>query len=171
MTKKHTEMLVHAGAASRLDYCNSLFFNMSKENMYKLQKVQNAAARLVYRKKKSESVTHILNELHWLPVESRIIFKLILIVFKVIHGLCSKNLSVTYKGYNCQPDDYLLLETIAVKTKHGERTFDYAGPRLWNALPLNIRVEEKIESFKTKVKTHLFTGTDEFKGRAFKYTK
>ena len=63
------------------------------------------------------------------------------------------------------------LETIAVKTKHGERTFNYAGPRLWNALPLEIRMEEKIETFKTKVKTLLFTKTDEFKGRAFKYTK
>ena len=69
LTQKHTEMLVHAVTSSRLDYGNSLFYNMSKENLYKLQKVQNAAARLVYMKKKTDSASNLLNKLHWLPVE------------------------------------------------------------------------------------------------------
>ena len=171
LTQKHTEMLVHAVTSSRLDYGNSLFYNMSKENLYKLQKVQNAAARLVYMKKKTDSVSHLLNELHWLPVESRILFKILLIVFKVLHGQCSKNLSVNYKGYNCRTEDLMKLEVIAVKTKHGERTFAYAAPRLWNALPLEMRTIEKIETFKSKLKTLLFTGADGLKGRAFRYTR
>jgi hypothetical protein len=41
----------------RIDYCNSLFFNMPKENIYKLQKVQNSAARLVTRKLKRDSIS------------------------------------------------------------------------------------------------------------------
>ena len=50
--KKHLqrsdlEDLVHAVITSRLDYCNSLFVNISKDNLYKLQKVQNAAAKLI----------------------------------------------------------------------------------------------------------------------------
>ena len=56
-----------------------------------------------------------------------------------------------------------------MKTKHGERTFAYAGPRLWNALPVHVRSEEKIVEFKTKVKTILFVDTEGFKKRAFKY--
>ena len=63
---KHTEMLVHAVTSSRLDYCNSLFFNMCKENIFKLQKVQNAAARLVARKRKRDSIASTLRDLHWL---------------------------------------------------------------------------------------------------------
>ena len=47
MQKYHLERLVHAVVASRLDYCISLFFNVSQVNLYKLQKVQNAAARLI----------------------------------------------------------------------------------------------------------------------------
>ena len=43
LTNKHTEMLVHS-VMSRLDYCNSLLFNISKSKLLKLQKVQNAAA-------------------------------------------------------------------------------------------------------------------------------
>ena len=152
----------------RIDYCNSLFFNMPKDNIYKLQKVQNAAARIVTRKRKRDSISEIMAKLHWLNVETRIVFKIILLVFKAIHGLCSENLKVSYKQHNCRPDDFLLLETKRVKTKYGTRTFDYAGPRLWNALPLNIRTLESID-FKTKVKTILFTDFEGVKRRAFRY--
>lgn len=168
---KHTEMLVHAVISSRLDYGNSMFFNMSKSNTYKLQKVQNAAARLVKRKRKREGISSVLRELHWLKVESRVIFKIVLLVYKCINGMCSENLNrkLKYKKFNCRPEDYLLLETNKVSTKYGRRTFAYAGPRLWNALPLKTRTEEDIESFKRQVKTLLFKDTDGFKRRAFRY--
>ena len=169
ISDKHTEMLVHAVTSSRIDYCNSLFFNMPKENLFKLQKVQNAAARLVRRKGKRESITSTLAGLHWLNVDSRIIFKMILIVYKVVTGLCSENLKVTYKFYNCRPNDFLMLETRSVKTKYGRRTFEYAGPRLWNALPLELRTVESIDIFKKQLKTLLFKDTEGLKQRAFKY--
>ena len=164
-------MLVHAVSTSRLDYCNSLFINMSRANMYKLQKVQNAAARLVVRKRKREGVSKVLKELHWLPVESRVIFKILLLVYKCVTGKCSENLvsKITFKRYNCRPMDYLLLETRKVSTKYGRRTFEYAGPRLWNALPLHIRTEEVIERYKKQVKTLLFQDTEGFKRTAFQY--
>ena len=169
LSRTHVEMLVHAVIASRLDYCNSILCNMSKSNLYKLQKVQNTAARLVVRRGRKHSASGILRELHWLKIESRIIFKLLLIVYKCVNGRCSRNLQVNYKMHNCRPDDYLLLATKRVNTKYGRRTFDYLAPKLWNALPLQVRMEEKIETFKTKVKTMLFDGCEEFKKRAFKY--
>ena len=49
ISTSHTEVLVHAVISSRLDYCNSLFINISKIYLNKLQKVQNAAARLAVR--------------------------------------------------------------------------------------------------------------------------
>jgi hypothetical protein len=64
LSKKHTETLVHAVVSSRLDNCNSLFFNMSKSNIFKMQKVQNSAARLVVRKGKRCSITGVLRDLH-----------------------------------------------------------------------------------------------------------
>ena len=169
LSNKHTEMLVHAVTTSRLDYCNSLLINIGKSNLFKLQKIQNAAARLVVRGRKRQSISGTIKELHWLRVESRIIFKVLLLVYKSIHGLCSENLQLHYKGYNCRPQDYLLLETKSAKTKYGKRTFSYAGPRLWNALPLHIRSEENIDKFKTQVKTLLFEGTEELKKRAYMY--
>ena len=55
------------------------------------------------------------------------------------------------------------------KTKYGKRTFKYNAPRLWNALPLNIRTAENIDSFKRMVKTILIQDTEGFKARACKY--
>lgn len=169
ITNKHAEMLVHAVISSRLDYCNSLFFNLSKSNLKKLQKVQNSAARIVSRTSKRKSVSKVLNDLHWLRIEARIMFKIILLVYKVVTGQCSENLQITYKQHNCRPQDELLLEAASAKTKYGQRTFDFVGPRLWNALPLHVRKEEEITRFKTAVKTILFQGAEEFKRTAFKY--
>ena len=74
LTPKHTELLVHAVISSRLDYCNSLLYGTNKEHIEKLQKVQNAAARLISLRKKHESISDVLVELHWLRVEARIFF-------------------------------------------------------------------------------------------------
>ena len=169
LSREHVEMLVHAVIASRLDYCNSILCNMNKSNLYKLQKVQNTAARLVLRRGKRQSATGMLRELHWLKVESRILSKLLLLIYKCVHGRCSRNLQVRYKMHNCRPEDYLMLATKRVNTKYGKRTFDYLAPKLWNALPLHVRTEENIDIFKKQVKTLLFDGCEDFKKRAFKY--
>ena len=169
LSRDHTEILVHSVITSRLDYCNSLFFNMNKSNLDKLQKVQNAAARLVVKKRKTQSISEDIKKLHWLRVESRIIFKILLLVYKSTRGTCSKNLELEYKQYNCRPDDFLKLQLTFAKTKYGERRYEYFAPRLWNALPLHIRTEEKIEEFKKKLKTLLFQNTEVFKAKALQY--
>lgn len=169
LSKKDTEMLIHAVITSRIDYCNSLFFNLSNSNLYKLQKAQNAAARTVERIGKRKSVSEIITNLHWLRVEARIMFKLLLLVYKCVTNQCSANLQITYKTYNCRPNDYMLLESYYPKSKYGKRIFDYAGPKLWNALPFHIRTEENISKFKKNIKTLLFNGADELKRNAFKY--
>ena len=60
MQIKHLEKLVHSVVSHRLDYCNCLYVNMCKDNLYKLQKVQNAAARLILGKKRRDSATSML---------------------------------------------------------------------------------------------------------------
>ena len=168
LSQTHTEMLVHSMISIRIDYCNSIFYNMGKSNLYKLQKVQNAAARLIVQKRRRESISNTLKQLHWLRIESRIIFKILLLVYKSIQGTCSNNLQLDFKSYNCRPEEFLMLKTGFCKTKYGKRTYDYVAPRLWNALPLHIRTEKLIK-FKKMVKTLLFEDTEGFKCKAFLY--
>ena len=75
--------LVHAFISSKLDFCNSLLYGLPKGSLKKLQHVQNAAARLVTFSRNQEHITPILYNLHWLPVEQRIIFKILLLTFKI----------------------------------------------------------------------------------------
>uniref|UniRef100_A0AAQ6IB00 Reverse transcriptase domain-containing protein n=1 Tax=Anabas testudineus TaxID=64144 RepID=A0AAQ6IB00_ANATE len=82
-----TEVILHAFISSRLDYCNSLFTCLSQKSIYRLQIVQNSAARLLTRKRKYDHITPVLASLHWLPVCFRIDFKILLITFKALHGL------------------------------------------------------------------------------------
>ena len=69
---------------SRLDYCNSLLAGCPKYLLSKLPKVQNNAARLIFRTTRSAHITPMLHSLHWLPIEQRIEYKLSLICFQII---------------------------------------------------------------------------------------
>ena len=78
------EVLVHAFINSKLDFCNSLLHGLPKYEINKLQSVQNAAARVIACLSKFDHISDTLKELHWLPVEQRIIFKINLICFKIL---------------------------------------------------------------------------------------
>ena len=85
LSRSSSETLTHAFITSRLDYCNSLLHALPKYQLSKLQRVMNASARLVYCAPKSCHITPLLRELHWLPVCYRIEYKIILLIFKVLH--------------------------------------------------------------------------------------
>ena len=81
-----TLKLVLSLVIPKLDYCNSLFYNMSLENIHKLQLIQNHAARLVKKASKRSSAKLLLKDLHWLPVKDRIIYKIAVLVFNIINN-------------------------------------------------------------------------------------
>ena len=80
---------MYAIISSRLDYCNSLFFGINKSIINNLQKVQNAATRLILRRRKTESITHEIRYLYWLRMIERIAFKIIMIIYKCLNNLGS----------------------------------------------------------------------------------
>ena len=75
------QVLIHAFVTSKLDYCNSFYHGLPDFLIKKLQYVQNSAARLLTGSCKYDHVTPILRELHWLPVQHRIIFKILTLTY------------------------------------------------------------------------------------------
>lgn len=72
---------------SKLDYGNVLLYGVSASALAKLQRVQNTTTRLISRRKKYDHITPVLIELHWLPVKFRCEYKLLVYVFKSLHGI------------------------------------------------------------------------------------
>ena len=77
--------LVHSFITNRLDY--SLLSGASKEQITKVQRAQNAAERLLKNVGKHSHITPILYELHWLPIQARIKFKIIILFTLKVHNL------------------------------------------------------------------------------------
>ena len=102
-----------------------------------------------------------LKSLHWLPVQSRIIFKLCTIAYQT---LSSGETSYLFSMFALAPkpreltsSSFHLLSVPSVKTHIETRAFSVAVPTLWNTLPEHVESSNSIVSFRHHLKTHLFS--------------
>ena len=128
---------------TRLDNCTSLLINLPDKDLSKLQRIQNSSARLVTLSRKRDHITPVLFELHWLPVQYRINFKVLLLAYKI---LC--DMAPAYKSDMIHP--YIPIRTLRSSSKnllqmpsartvtYGERAFSFNAPRLSNNPDLSV---------------------------------
>ena len=161
LTEKATKSLVQSLVISRLDYGNSLLCGLPQDLLAKLQSVQNKAARMITLTKRREHITPVLKTLHWLPVDVRIDFKVLLLVYKALNGLAPQYIRDLLQEY--QPSRQLrsssrdMLEIPKSRTvRYGDRSFAVCAPKIWNNLPLAVRQCVSVSCFKSNLKTHLF---------------
>ena len=148
---------------SRLDYCNGLLHGTSKYDINRLQRLQNKAAKLGFALGRREHVTPQLKNLHWLRMEESIKLKVLLHIYKCLHGQNPsylKEAMVLYTpghgGLRSNLDTTRLVTPKHAPLVIGDRPFFKAGSRLWNLIPAAIRSAQSIEVFKKQLKTHLF---------------
>ncbi|TWW55902.1 hypothetical protein D4764_09G0009520 [Takifugu flavidus] len=126
-----------------------------------LQLIQNAAARVLTGIDKRDHITPVLASLHWLPVKFRIIFKTLLLTYKVLRGLAPSYLEELVIPY--QPNRPLRSQNAGLlvvprvsRSRMGGRAFSYQAPLLWNQLPVQVREADSIATFKIRLETYLF---------------
>ena len=151
--KESSEIAVHAFITSKLDYCNSLLYGCRKMQLKKLQYVQNTTARIITQTRKFDHITPVLSDLHWLPVSYRIVFKILLLVFKSLNNLSPNYLAdrLCYQSHsrNLRSTSKRLLEQPLSFTKtNGDKAFSVCVPKLWNSLPLDLRKSPSLTGFK-----------------------
>ena len=128
-----TKTLVSAFVLSRLDYCNSLLFGCPQYLLNKLQKVQNNAGRLVLRVSKTDHISPHLASLHWLPIDSRIQYKLPSLCYNCLNSTAPDYLNELLRIYKPtrqlrSSSDTSILCIPTVRTHSlGQRSFSYAG--------------------------------------------
>ena len=155
-----TRTLIQALVMSRIDYANSLLIGANKSYLYRLQLIQNSAARLIASVSFRDHITPILFQLHWLPVEFRVRFKVLVLCFNCLQGTAPDYLIDLIKLY--QPSRTLrsstqgFLHVPKSSSKFGDRSFAVFAPKEWNKLPKHVRSHTSLSSFKCDLKTFLF---------------
>ena len=148
--------------ATTLTTATAFLVGLPAHLIAKLQRLQNAAARVVLGLKRWDHITPALQELHWLPVKFRVQFKILLIVFKALHNMApayiqdmiTENKYERYSLRTCHQGKLVVPRFKRVTL--GKRAFAVHGPMLWNTLPNELRLLGHLGVFKKELKTYLF---------------
>ena len=164
LSKELKTQLVRSFILSRIDYCNICLYGIKKGEIYQLQKLLNSTVRFFFNltgDRYRDHITPYLKELHFLPVEYRITYKVALMTYKCMNNLAPSYLIQLIRlkdGLQSLRDshDYFLLEFPALpKTLNVYRRFSYIAPLESNNLPYELRTCPDLGTFKKKLK-HYF---------------
>ena len=146
LSQKATAQLIHALISIRLDYCNSILYNLPKNSILRLQRIQNQAARILTKTPRRDHITEVLIDLHWLRIEERIVYKLLILTFKAfidrtaplyLCELIEQQKSSTNTRTRLANDAFLLKlppPSRNCSDTFFERSFTYGAPYEWNKL-------------------------------------
>ena len=70
-----------------LDYCNSLLYNVPTHKIDRLQTLQNQCARILTKSSRREHITPVLKSLHWLKIQDRITYKILMLTYKSYYNI------------------------------------------------------------------------------------
>ncbi|KAJ1167686.1 hypothetical protein NDU88_008075 [Pleurodeles waltl] len=135
--------------SSRLDYGNTLYTVIPAKDIKRLQSIQNASARLILDIPRRCHISHHLKDLHWLPVDKRITFKLLTHAHKALHDAGPAylnnrlNFYVPSRQLRSANLSLAIAPRIQCKTSGG-RSFSYLAAKTWNSFPTSLRQTQNL---------------------------
>ena len=166
-------MLVKQLVISKVDYSNILYCELPNKIIDGLQKVLNSCVRFIYNLHgHQDDYMDYFRQCHILPIAQRLTFKACLIAYKIVNGTAPEYLQdlvpldddwgasrTTRKTEVLDP--YRLkhpkMSSTNAKSKLRRRRISVFLPTVWNDLPFQLRSIPNVDTFKSRLKTHLFT--------------
>ena len=157
-----TTMLANCDTCTRHDHLEVSTYQDT--HIARLQRAQNAQGRAVVQPQSRalplSSSSHLLKQLHWLPIDWRICFKLSTLTFKALHIGRPKYLTDLlhlHKPTSSMCSPYTQILTVPRHNlSFGSRAFRISAPKNWNTLPLEVRQSHSLPTFRNRLKTFCF---------------
>jgi hypothetical protein len=154
--------LIESLVLSRLDYCLPMLYGTPSSLLQQLQSVLHASARTIFGATKYCSISRLLRELRWLPIQGRVSLRLAIITHQCLSGAAPAYLANELHLISTAPNRIRLRSSSTLnlvvpfsrRSTFGERSFPASAARVWNALPDDIQAEKNLQRFKRLAKEH-----------------
>ena len=152
----HLHNISHIWRYLTIDATKALLIGLPRDQINKLQRIKNMAARVIKFTPRRDHITPVLKDLHWLPFKCRIEYKILLHVYRCLNGMAPLYLANLLKRQSpgrTRSSEQHLLDILRTKlASFGDRSFRVVGPRLWNALPIDIKCCGTLSAFRKALK-------------------
>lgn len=142
------------------DYCSSILFLMNENETRNLQLIQNRALRIVLRRPRDSSVRQMLKDTGILSVKQRIMFNVIIFMYKAAHGklpdyICKLLTPVSEaQPYHLRSNNLFRLPNLL--TGMGQNSLQYKGVKLYNEVTIDgLNTGENINEFKNQLEEYV----------------
>jgi len=119
------------------------------------------ARSLIIMRSKHDHITPALIQLHWLPIQQRVTYKLATLTFKTLSSdkpSYLRSLLITHQpARNLRSSTLNLLTVTSPRTSLSSRAFRHSATAIRNNIPAVIRGANSLHVLKRRLKTHLFT--------------
>lgn len=146
-----------------ISYVSAIWSNCDKELFFRVFKLQKRAARVILYAERMAPAVELFNRLKWIPFYEKCKIDKASIMFKRIHGVLpsylNEHISINNSRHSrtTRYSNFNVLCLRYNRETEGGRTFLVTGTKIWNELPLRIRMADSIRSFKHNMWTNIFS--------------
>jgi hypothetical protein len=152
LSRSTKTLIYNCIVAPHFDYCASILWNATDENIKKLQVLQNKAMRIILQCKRSTHVKDMLTRMDWLNIKHKLALQVLLLVKKILNGEVPSYLSdeVRYVNdiHNYSTRNKGDIYVSAVKSSFCNKSLFQSGFQLYNNLPTALKNIQQTKSFK-----------------------